>query len=303
MLFSQQILPSATVEFAVSELSVLEYKTTVTVTIKRTENMKGTVAVHVTTQAASSVGSAIAGIDYTPITDLEVGFGAGEVEKTVSLAFAHDGTHATTDKTIELRLFNAQNAVLGVTKACVVAVLQTDYPTPVAPSIISYDGELINLAWKTIGDATNANCEGGDCDDESEAVVVVGVSDDAWAVPVGAEMSNWQVQYCVGDGACASALLLGPSIGTGVGWVDIEPGNVTHLPTLKDPSATSLTVRAVTATSYAFRMRVVSPSGPSPWSDPSAKVTTPALCGDGIREGNEVRARNTTDRTCCIPHN
>jgi hypothetical protein len=115
--------PVPQLEFAVSTLSVNENAGTAQIQIVRLANEHGAVSVHV----ATSGGSAVAGVNYTPI-DTTLNFADGQASQTLTIPIRDDGV-VTGDLSLNLVLSApGGGALLGSPSSATLIIHNTDLP-------------------------------------------------------------------------------------------------------------------------------------------------------------------------------
>jgi hypothetical protein len=117
------LTPAPQLEFAVSTLSVNENAGTAQIQILRLANEHGAVLVHV----ATSGGSAVPGINYTPI-DTTLNFADGQASQTLTIPVRDDGA-VTGDLSVNLVLSApGGGAILGSPSSATIVIHNTDVP-------------------------------------------------------------------------------------------------------------------------------------------------------------------------------
>lgn len=115
------VFPAGDLQFSMANYTVNEADGSATIELTRTNGANGEVSV----QFATSDGTAVAGTDYTAVSET-LTFAAGETSQTVSIPILQN-TADTANKTVNLTLSNATNdAVLGDPDTAILTIEDDD---------------------------------------------------------------------------------------------------------------------------------------------------------------------------------
>ncbi|HWQ91340.1 MAG TPA: Calx-beta domain-containing protein, partial [Clostridia bacterium] len=119
--------------FEVSSFSVNE-GTNAVITVTRTNGSYGSASI----QFATANGTALSGVDYYA-TNGTMNFVAGQTNKSFMVRLLNNFNVQPVDRTVNLRLFNANSATMGLTNA-VLSLVDDDYP----PGFVNFAGAAVS---------------------------------------------------------------------------------------------------------------------------------------------------------------